>query len=583
MIHRHDVIIVGAGLAGSRAAVEIGQVADVAVLSKVYPSRSHSGAAQGGIAASLANEKGSQTDRWEFHMFDTVKGSDYLGDQDAIEMMVREAPETVIEMEHWGCPFSRTEEGKIAQRKFGGHTLEFGKEPALRACYSADYTGHVLLHTLHEQCLKHGVHFYSEFQALSLIIEKGRVMGVVAWDTVNGGLHTFYGRAVMFGTGGYGRAFNITSNAHANTGDGLALVSRAGLPLQDMEFVQFHPTGLYKSGILVTEGARGEGGHLLNGEGRRFMEDYAPTLMELAPRDMVARAMQTEIDEGRGIGGQDYIHLDVSHLGEAKLMDRLPQITELAMNFAGVDPRREPIPIQPTAHYSMGGIPANPNTRVTMDANRTETTGFYAAGECSCISVHGANRLGTNSLLEALLFGRRAGKQIVDDLPHLEFSNLPANYEDAAREEVERIKGADGKEKAGRIRADLQSSMMKDAGVFRTKEQLAAEKARIEEFEERFKNIRIDDKGDRFNTDLLEAIELGHMLEFAGAIVEGALNRKESRGGHFRKDFPKRDDKKYLKHTLAWRKGGKWKTTFEKDVVLKGVTHPGFEPKERKY
>ena len=313
------------------------------------------------------------------------------------------------------------------------------------------------------------------------------------------------------------------------------------------------------------------------------MEDYAPTLMELAPRDMVSRSMQTEIDEGRGIGGKDYIHLDVSHLGEAKLMERLPQITELAMNFAGVDPRREPIPIQPTAHYSMGGIPANANCRVTMDANRKETTGFYAAGECSCISVHGANRLGTNSLLEALLFGRRAGKQIVEDLPHLDFPNLPANYEDAAREEVERMKNANGKEKVGRIREDLQKTMMKDVGVFRTKEQLEAEKERIVEFEERYKNVRIDDKGDRFNTDLLEAIELGHMLEFAGAIVEGALNRKESRGGHSRKDFPKRDDKKFLKHTLAWRKNGKWKTTFEKDVVLAGVTHPGFEPQERKY
>jgi len=583
MIHRHDVIIIGAGLAGARAAVEIGQVADVAVLSKVYPSRSHSGAAQGGIAASLANEESSRTDRWEFHMFDTVKGSDYLGDQDAIEMMVREAPETVIEMEHWGCPFSRTPEGKIAQRKFGGHTLEFGKTPSLRACYSADYTGHVLLHTLHEQCLKHNVHFYSEYQALSLIYENGRAMGVVAWDMVNGGYHTFYGRAVLFGSGGYGRAFNITSNAHANTGDGLALVSRAGLPLQDMEFVQFHPTGLYKSGILVTEGARGEGGYLVNGEGRRFMEDYAPTLMELAPRDMVSRSMQTEIDEGRGINGQDYVFIDVSHLGEAKLMERLPQITELAMNFAGVDPRKEPIPIQPTAHYSMGGIPANPNTRVTFDANRTETVGLYAAGECSCISVHGANRLGTNSLLEALLFGRRAGKQIVEDLSHLDFPNLPANYEDMAREEVERVKAADGKEKVGVIRKELQSSMTLDCGVFRTKDQLTRQKSKIVELEERFKNIKIDDKGERFNTDLLEAIELGHMLEFSGAIVEGALNRKESRGGHSRKDFPKRDDKKFLKHTLAWRKNDKWKLTFEKDVILKGVTHPGFEPQERKY
>lgn len=583
MIHRHDVIIVGAGLAGSRAAVEIGQVADVAVLTKVYPSRSHSGAAQGGIAASLANEKGSETDRWEFHMYDTVKGSDYLGDQDAIEMMVREAPETVIEMEHWGCPFSRTAEGRIAQRKFGGHTLEYGKEPALRACYSADYTGHVLLHTLHEQCLKHNVHFYSEFQVLSLIFDGKRAMGVVAWDMVNGGLHTFYGRAVLFGTGGYGRAFSITSNAHANTGDGLALVSRVGLPLQDMEFVQFHPTGLWPSGILVTEGARGEGGYLLNGEGRRFMEDYAPSLMELAPRDMVARAMQTEIDEGRGINGKDYIHIDVSHLGADRLKERLPQITELAMNFAGVDATRDPIPIQPTAHYSMGGIPANANTRVALDEKRTEAVGFYAAGEASCVSVHGANRLGTNSQLEALLFGRRAGKQIVEDLPHLEFPNLPADYEDRAREELDRVRNANGKERVAHIRQDLQESMMKDCGVFRTKDQLTSQKKKLAELENRFTKISIDDKGDRFNTDLLEAIELGHMLEFSEAIVEGALQRKESRGGHFRKDFPKRDDKKFLKHTLAWKRNGKWNLTFEKPVILKGVTHPGFEPKERKY
>lgn len=582
MIHRHDVIIVGAGLAGSRAAVEIGQVADVAVLSKVYPSRSHSGAAQGGVAASLANI--SKTDRWEYHMFDTVKGSDYLGDQDAIELMVREAPETVIEMEHWGCPFSRTPEGKIAQRKFGGHTLDYGKEPALRACYSADYTGHVLLHTLHEQCLKHAVHFYSEFQALSLIMRDHRAIGVVAWDMVNGGLHTFYGKAVMFGTGGYGRAFKITSNAHANTGDGLMLAARAGIPLQDMEFVQFHPTGLYKSGILVTEGARGEGGHLKNGEGRRFMEDYAPSLMELAPRDMVSRSMQTEIDEGRGIDGKDYIHLDVTHLGEAKLMERLPQITELAMNFAGVNPIKEPIPIQPTAHYSMGGIPANANCRVTYDAKRSETIGFYAAGECSCISVHGANRLGTNSLLEALLFGRRAGKQIVEDLPHLDFAELPADYEDAAREEVERIENVTGKEKIGTIRAELQETMTQDCGVFRTREQLESQREKVVELKERYRNASIDQKTPRFNTDLLEAVELGHILEYSGAIVEGALEREESRGGHFRKDFPKRDDEKFLKHTLAWKNpDGSWKLSFEKPVILKGITHKGFEPMERKY
>ncbi|MBZ0264932.1 succinate dehydrogenase flavoprotein subunit [bacterium] len=582
MIHRHDVIIVGAGLAGSRAAVEIGQVADVAVLSKVYPSRSHSGAAQGGVAAALGNI--SKTDRWEFHMFDTVKGSDYLGDQDAIELMVREAPETVIEMEHWGCPFSRTPEGKIAQRKFGGHTLDYGKEPALRACYSADYTGHVLLHTLHEQCLKHNVHFYSEFQVLSLIFENNKAIGVVALDMVNGGLHTFYGRAIMFGTGGYGRAFKITSNAHANTGDGLALVTRVGLPIQDMEFVQFHPTGLWQSGILVTEGARGEGGHLKNGEGRRFMEDYAPTLMELAPRDMVSRSMQTEIDEGRGIDGKDYIHLDVSHLGEAKLMERLPQISELAMNFAGVDPRKEPIPIQPTAHYSMGGIPANANCRVTIDEKRTETEGFYAAGECSCISVHGANRLGTNSLLEALLFGRRAGKQIVEDLPHLDFGELPADYEGAAKEEVDRMMTSTGKEKVGTIRKELQETMMIDCGVFRTKGQLEKQREKILELQDRYKHVTIDDKSQRFNTDLLEAIEMSHMLEFSGAIVEGALQREESRGGHSRKDFPKRDDEKFLKHTLAYKQDdGSWKLTFDKEVILKGIHHQGFEPMERKY
>jgi succinate dehydrogenase / fumarate reductase, flavoprotein subunit len=581
MIHRHDVIIVGAGLAGSRAAVEIGQVANVAVLTKVYPSRSHSGAAQGGIAASLGSI--SKTDRWEYHMFDTVKGSDYLGDQDAIELMVREAPETVREMEHWGCPFSRTDEGKIAQRKFGGHTIDFGKEPSLRACYSADFTGHTLLHTLHEQSLKHGVNFYSEFQVLSLIFRDNRAVGVVAIEMVTGELHTFYGRAVMFGMGGYGRAFSITSNAHANTGDGLALVSRVGLPIQDMEFVQFHPTGLWKSGILVTEGARGEGGYLVNGDGRRFMEDYAPTLMELAPRDMVARAMQQEIDEGRGIDGMDKIHIDVTHLGEAKLMERLPQITELAMNFAGVDPRKEPIPIQPTAHYSMGGIPANPNCRVTMDANRTETIGFYAAGECSCISVHGANRLGTNSLLEALLFGRRAGKSIVNDLADLDFPTLPDDYEEAARQEIDHFKSVTGDEKVGKIRLELQETMMLDCGVFRTEKQLISQKAKVQELEERFKHVTIDDKSEQFNTDLLEAIELGHLLEFSGAIVEGALAREESRGGHARTDFPKRDDEKFLKHTLAWRKGANWDLNFDKEVILKGVTHPGFEPMERKY
>jgi len=578
--HKFDTVIIGAGLAGLRAAVETAEVGKTAVLTKVYPTRSHSGAAQGGIAAALANQ--DKDDCWEYHMFDTVKGSDYLGDQDAIEMMVRLAPEVVIEMEHFGCPFSRTAEGKIDQRKFGGHSLNYGQKPAMRACFSTDYTGHVLLHTLYEQSVKRHVNFYAEFQALSLIVKDGKCLGVTAWDIRNGGIHIFRAKAVLFATGGYGRAFKITSNAHANTGDGLALCLRAGLPLEDMEFVQFHPTGLWQSGILVTEGARGEGGYLVNGEGKRFMERYAPTLMELAPRDMVSRAEQTEINEGRGIGGKDYVFIDVSHLGAEKIMARLPQITDLARNFAGVDPFKEPIPIQPTAHYSMGGIPADNGCHVWRTKDEL-MTGMYAAGECSCISVHGANRLGTNSLLEAITFGRVAGKSIVQDLPNLTLDALPEGAGKEAEAEVNWVFSANGSEKAAKIRADLQESMTKRCSVFRYGKDLAEQLTFVKECQKRYKQIKIDDKGEKFNTDLMEAIELGHILDFSETIVLGALERKECRGAHYRKDYEKdgkgiRDDANWLKHTLAYREpDGKIRLDYKPVVITK------FQPMERKY
>jgi len=567
MLHRYDTVIIGAGLAGMRAALEAQSAGSCCVLTKVFPTRSHSGAAQGGIAASLGN---ADDDDWTVHMFDTVKGSDYLADQDAVEILAREAPQAVIELEHMGVPFSRTAEGRIAQREFGGHTKQ-------RACYAADLTGHVILHTLYEQCLKHAVMFYPEHLVRSLILTDGVCSGVVALDILHGELHTFWARAVVFATGGYGRAYKITSNAHASSGDGLSIVLRAGLPLEDMEFVQFHPTGFYPSGILVTEGARGEGAYVLNGTGERLMKRYAPDRMELAPRDVTARAIQTEIDEGRGIGGGAYVHLDLRHLGAEKIMKRLPQILDLARRFTDVDALKEPIPIQPTAHYSMGGIPTDNEGRVLKDAQGTLVRGLYACGECACVSVHGANRLGCNSLLEAVVFGRRAGRAVCGDLSRIEWGAQPQGFADAVQKELAAIMERDGRESFARIRDELQVSMQKNCGIFRAAGQLREQLGIIGRLRERFARAPLSDKGKRFNTELVELLELGSLLDFTELIVAGALARKESRGAHSRMDYPARNDAEWLTHTLAWK--GPDGPVFD----YRPVRITRYQPKERKY
>ncbi len=576
IIHRHDVVVVGAGLAGLYAALMTSDKVDTAVVSKVYPTRSHSGAAQGGCAASLGNEV---EDHWEWHFYDTVRGSDFLGDQDAQEILVKEAPLVIYECEHMGVPFSRTPEGKIAQRPFGGHFGNFGKTPMRRSCYAADRTGHAQLHTLFEQCLKRGVRLYNEFFLLHLIVRDDRCYGVVAWDLRHGGLHLFHAKAVMLATGGYARAWKITTNSMSNTGDGLSLVLRAGLPLEDMEFVQFHPTGLYRSGILVSEAARGEGGYLINGKGERFMERYAPEKMELAPRDVISRSEQTEIDEGRGINGEAYVHLDLRHLGREAIMEKLPQIHELAWKFAGVDCIEEPIPIQPSAHYAMGGIPTDVHGQVLKDEKKTPVVGLYAAGECACVSNHGANRLGTNSTLDCCVYGRRSGiamaKFVAEEGELL--PDLPEGAAEPARELVTRIFKSKGKERMVEIREQLRETMTENMGVFRTEDSMSKALRVVKELQERYKEISIQDKSQQFNTEFMEAVELGYLLDFVEPIIVGGLARKESRGAHFRKDFPQRDDKNWLKHTLAW------KTEEGIRLGYKPVVITRFPPEERKY
>ncbi len=544
---QHDVLIVGSGLAGMRAALEVSEdpSLDVAILSKVHPLRSHSGAAQGGIAASLGN---SAEDSWDLHMFDTVKGGDFLVDQNAAELLAREGPENIFELEHMGCAFSRDEQGRVAQRRFGGHT-------APRACYAADRTGHAVLTVLFEQLLRRGVKVYSEWYALDLIVRDRVCQGIAAYDILTGQIEAIAAKTVMFGTGGYGRAFRVTTNAFASTGDGVVMAYRSGVPLEDMEFVQFHPTGLQGSGILLSEAARGEGAHIVNSDGYRFMEDYAPGRMELAPRDIVARAEQSEIEAGRGVTElQDSVFMDLRPIGEERIRYALPSVLHLARDFAGIDPLVDPVPIQPTAHYSMGGIPCDVNGQVRLkDQDDAPIVGFFAAGEASCVSVHGANRLGTNSLLEAVVFGRRAGRGILDVVKELPPTEIDEGDMARAIGEVDTLMRADGPEKIGQIRAELRDTMMDKCGVFRTDEQLHQALADVKAYQERYARASIDDHGQTFNTDLLDAVELGHMLEYAEVIVTGAIARQESRGGHARRDFPERDDENWFKHTLAYR------------------------------
>ncbi|MFI1915220.1 succinate dehydrogenase flavoprotein subunit [Nocardia sp. NPDC020380] len=580
--HRYDVVIVGAGGAGMRAAIEAGPRVRTAVLTKLYPTRSHTGAAQGGMCAALANV---EEDNWEWHTFDTVKGGDYLVDQDAAEIMAKEAIDAVLDLEKMGLPFNRTPEGKIDQRRFGGHTRDHGKAPVRRACYAADRTGHMILQTLYQNCVKHDVEFYNEFYVLDLILtdtERGPVAtGVVAYELATGELHVFHGKAIIFATGGSGRMYKTTSNAHTLTGDGMAIVFRKGLPLEDMEFHQFHPTGLAGLGILISEAVRGEGGILRNASGERFMERYAPTIKDLAPRDIVARSMVLEVREGRGAGpNKDYVLIDVTHLGADVLEEKLPDITEFSRTYLGVDPVVEPVPVMPTCHYVMGGIP----TRIRGEVLRNNTEivpGLYAAGECACVSVHGANRLGTNSLLDINVFGRRAGIAAAEYAARAEFVELPENPTQMVQDWLTLILSEHGNERVADIRAELQANMDDKAGVYRTEESLKSMLEEVQLLKERYSRITVHDKGKRYNSDLLEAIELGFLLELAEVTVAGALNRKESRGGHAREDYPDRDDINFMRHTMAYKTSPELVSDIRLDY--KPVVQTRYEPMERKY
>lgn len=610
-IHQFDVIIVGAGGAGLMAALYASKGgASVAVVSKLYPTRSHTGAAQGGIGAALGNKIGDDLndDKPIYHAFDTVKGGDYLADQNAAKVLAEEAVDSVIELEHMGLPFDRTSEGRISQRRFGGHTLNFGEKLAYRACHAADRTGHMILQTLYQQCIKNNVRFFDEFHVIDVLMNQGVCVGSTAIDLATGEFHVFHAKATMFATGGWGRCWSVTSNAVSLTGDGAAVVMRRGIPMQDMEFYQFHPTGIFKLGILITEGVRGEGGVLVNRHGERFMEKYAPKVKDLASRDVISRAIYMELRNGNGIKGKDYVHLDIrpetvnryfAEAGESKRIDRdyvekkLPDILDFCRTYLGVDPVKEPMPIQPTAHYAMGGIPTNVDTEVVMDENWTVLPGMYASGEVACVSCHGANRLGTNSLVDLVVFGRRGGKAMADFVKTAPFTPLPANPTREIEAEFDRLRHSNGKTKAYVLRDEMQKTMMENVGVFREEKAMQQAIDDLRDIRERYlRDLVIDDRGSKFNTDILEAWELGCLLDLAEVTALSAINRKESRGAHSREDYRKRDDENLLVHTLVYRECSEpyyqgtpdYRLNMDKKVDLSlALEDERFKPKERVY
>lgn len=594
-VHQFEVIVIGAGGAGLMAGLYASRNAKTAVISKLYPTRSHTGAAQGGISAALGNY---EEDKPEWHMYDTVKGSDYLGDQDAIEFMTSEAIHAVLELEHMGLPFDRTPEGKISQRPFGGHTNNETGKPVRRAAHAADRTGHMILQTLYQQCLKNKVTFFDEYQVLDFIMVDGKATGVVAIELATGELHTFHAKAVIFATGGYGRIFEVTSNAYVYTGDGASLLLKKGLPLEDMEFFQFHPTGIYKLGILITEGARGEGAVLINGKGERFMPKYASTVKDLASRDVVSRAIYNEIKAGNGIDGKNYVYLDIRPETVNKfakedgrtnpdgspylitgdtVLTKIPDIVDFCRVYLGVDPVTQMMPIQPTAHYAMGGIPTNKYGEVVIDDKGTTVPGLFAAGECACVSVHGANRLGTNSLLDLVVFGKHAGLKAAEYAKSVEYQKMPDGAESSIRSELEALKNGSGKENVYDISNEMKKVMFEDVGIYRNEKDMTSALEKVRELQKKFKDVKVSDTGKIFNTELLNAWELSNMLEIAECVAASALNRKESRGGHAREDYPERDDENWLKHTLITKKNGKLEIKYKPVVITK------HQPKARVY